>query len=126
MRAMRQRKAIIEPSEAVKHFLFAALRPSCTRYFAFDAVNVIEIVPVVWGLELHARGAQIARALILAKGTGETTIGEKRFSWQRGDTLAAPCWYAITHLTTSDAQLFVLSDEPLLQFSNYYRFEALD
>ena len=62
----------------------------------------------------------------VTEGTGETTIGEKRFSWQRGDTLAAPCWYAITHLTTSDAQLFVLSDEPLLQFSNYYRFEALD
>ena len=29
-------------------------------------------------------------------------------------------------LCTSDSQLFVLSDEPLLRFSNYYRFEAMD
>ena len=62
----------------------------------------------------------------VTEGTGETTIGDKRFSWQRGDTLAAPGWYAINHLATSDAQLFVLSDEPLLRFSNYYRFEALE
>jgi gentisate 1,2-dioxygenase len=62
----------------------------------------------------------------VTQGTGETTIGGKRFSWQPGDTLAAPGWYAINHLATSDAQLFVLSDEPLLRFSNYYRFEALE
>jgi gentisate 1,2-dioxygenase len=62
----------------------------------------------------------------VTQGTGETMIGDKRFSWQPGDTLAAPGWYAISHLATSDAQLFVLSDEPLLRFSNYYRFEALD
>jgi gentisate 1,2-dioxygenase len=62
----------------------------------------------------------------VTQGTGETTIGDRRFSWQPGDTLAAPGWYAINHLATSDAQLFVLSDEPLLRFSNYYRFEALE
>jgi gentisate 1,2-dioxygenase len=62
----------------------------------------------------------------VTQGTGETTIGDKRFSWQPGDTLAAPGWYAINHLATSDAQLFVLSDEPLLRFSNYYRFEAME
>jgi gentisate 1,2-dioxygenase len=62
----------------------------------------------------------------VTEGTGETTIGDKHFSWRRGDTLAAPGWHAINHLATSDAQLFVLSDEPLLRFSNYYRFEALE
>jgi gentisate 1,2-dioxygenase len=62
----------------------------------------------------------------VTQGSGETAIGEKRFAWQRGDTLAAPGWYPISHLATSDAQLFVLSDEPLLRFSNYYRFEAME
>ena len=32
----------------------------------------------------------------------------------------------ISHRATSDAQWFAMSDEPLLRFSNYYRFEALD
>jgi gentisate 1,2-dioxygenase len=62
----------------------------------------------------------------VTEGTGETTIGNECFSWKRGDTLAAPNWHGINHLATSDAQLFVLSDEPLLRFSNYYRFEALE
>ena len=60
------------------------------------------------------------------EGSGRTRIGDNQFSWRRGDTMAAPCWNTISHQATSDAQLFVLSDEPLLQFSNYYRFEAMD
>ena len=60
------------------------------------------------------------------EGSGRTRIGDNQFSWRRGDTMAAPCWNTINHQATSDAQLFVLSDEPLLQFSNYYRFEAMD
>src|SRR4029077_2442161 len=75
----------------------------------------------------HAALSQTANTIFhVTQGTGETTIGDRRFSWQPGDTLAAPGWYAINHLATSDAQLFVLSDEPLLRFSNYYRFEALE
>jgi gentisate 1,2-dioxygenase len=62
----------------------------------------------------------------VAEGTGESTVGDKRFSWRRGDTFVAPCWHAISHRAESDAQLFVLSDEPLLRFSNYYRFEAME
>ena len=56
----------------------------------------------------------------------ESIIGGKHFEWKRGDTFAAPGWHAISHRATSDAQLFEMSDEPLLRFSNYYRFEALD
>ncbi len=64
--------------------------------------------------------------LHVMEGSGRTTIGGKQFSWTRGDTIAAPCWHTISHHASSDAQLFVLSDEPLLRFSNYYRFEAVD
>jgi gentisate 1,2-dioxygenase len=62
----------------------------------------------------------------VTEGSGESTIGDKRFDWKRGDTFVAPGWHAINHRATSDAQMFELSDEPLLRFSNYYRFEALD
>ena len=62
----------------------------------------------------------------IMEGAGRTTVGNQQFSWTRGDTIAAPCWHTIGHHVTSDAQLFVLSDEPLLRFSYYYRFEAMD
>jgi gentisate 1,2-dioxygenase len=62
----------------------------------------------------------------VVQGSGESTIGDQRFVWSRGDTFVAPGWHSIGHRATSDAQLFVLSDEPLLRFSKYYRFEALD
>ena len=62
---------------------------------------------------------------LVVAGTGETTIGDSRFSWRGGDTLAAPCWNAIAHRATSDAQVFALTDAPLLRFSNYYRREAV-
>src|SRR4029079_15279492 len=53
----------------------------------------------------------------VAEGSGESTIGDKRFVSRRGHTFVAPGWYAIRHRATSDAQLFALSDEPLLRFS---------
>jgi gentisate 1,2-dioxygenase len=62
----------------------------------------------------------------IMEGTGETRVGDEHYSWQRGDTIVAPAWCAISHRATSDAQLFKMSDEPLLRFANYYRFEALD
>jgi gentisate 1,2-dioxygenase len=62
----------------------------------------------------------------IVEGSGESRVGDQRFVWSRGDTLVAPGWYAIAHRAASDAQLFVLSDEPLLRFSNYYRFEAVE
>jgi gentisate 1,2-dioxygenase len=60
------------------------------------------------------------------EGAGETTVGDRSFAWRRGDTVAAPTWSTIGHRAASDAQLFVLSDAPLLRFSGYYRFEAMD
>ncbi|MBV9236919.1 MAG: cupin domain-containing protein [Xanthobacteraceae bacterium] len=62
----------------------------------------------------------------VVEGSGESTVGSQRFAWSRGDTFVAPGWHAVGHQATSDAQLFVLSDERLLRFSHYYRFEAVE
>lgn len=68
-----------------------------------------------------------ANAIFLVmEGTGQTMIGDRSFSWRRGDTLAAPSWHVISHRAISDAQLFAVTDEPLLRFANYYRFEAVN
>src|SRR5712671_4524754 len=61
---------------------------------------------------------------LVLEGSGTTTIGERDFSWRKGDAFAAPTWTKIEHSIASDALLFTLSDEPLMRFSHYYRFEA--
>jgi gentisate 1,2-dioxygenase len=61
---------------------------------------------------------------LVLDGSGTTTIGERDFSWRKGDAFAAPTWTKIEHSISSDALLFTLSDEPLMRFSHYYRFEA--
>jgi len=61
---------------------------------------------------------------LVTEGAGESAIGGKRFAWQRGDTFVAPSWTRIEHRATADATLFTLTDEPLMRFCSYYRFEA--
>ncbi|MCC6777355.1 MAG: cupin domain-containing protein [Hyphomicrobiales bacterium] len=61
---------------------------------------------------------------VATEGAGESTIGDRRFSWQQGDTVVAPAWTWIEHRAATDAMLFTLTDEPLMRFCNYYRFEA--
>ncbi len=60
----------------------------------------------------------------VVEGSGETVINGERFAWQRGDTLAVPKWNKYEHRAITDSLLFDLSDEPLMRFSKYYRFEA--
>ena len=60
----------------------------------------------------------------VVEGSGETTISGKRFAWKRGDALAIPKWNKYEHHSTTDSLLFDLSNEPLMRFTKYYRFEA--
>ncbi len=66
-----------------------------------------------------------ANSIFLAtEGAGESRIGDRSFAWEKGDTFVAPSWTKIEHAARRDSTLFILSDEPLLRFSKYYRFEA--
>jgi gentisate 1,2-dioxygenase len=63
------------------------------------------------------------RIFVVMEGTGETRVGEKAYAWQKGDTVAVPAWSVFSHQTSSDSQLFCLSDEPLMRAFKYYRSE---
>jgi gentisate 1,2-dioxygenase len=64
------------------------------------------------------------RIFCCVEGSGETVAGDKRLAWQRGDTFAVPCWTKFEHTAAADAQLFSMSDEPLMRFCRFYRFEV--
>lgn len=57
-------------------------------------------------------------------GSGVSRIGGETFHWDRGDTIAAPIWNWIEHEALTDTILFTMTDEFLMRFSNYYRFEG--
>ncbi len=57
-------------------------------------------------------------------GSGTSRIGNEIFDWERGDTLAAPTWNWIEHEAHTDTILFTMTDEFLMRFARYYRFEG--
>lgn len=60
----------------------------------------------------------------VTEGSGETSTERERFRWRRGDTIVIPAWTKFEHRAETDAVLFALSDEPLMRFAKYFRFEA--
>ncbi|HUZ75839.1 MAG TPA: cupin domain-containing protein [Stellaceae bacterium] len=64
------------------------------------------------------------RVFCPVEGSGESIVGGERIAWRRGDTFAVPCWTKFEHRAAADTVLFDLSDEPLMRFAHYWRFEA--
>ncbi|MGE3245021.1 MAG: cupin domain-containing protein [Beijerinckiaceae bacterium] len=60
------------------------------------------------------------------QGRGVSRVGAETFDWARGDTIAAPMWSWIEHEVHEDTILFTMTDEFLMRFSNYYRFEGAE
>ena len=57
-------------------------------------------------------------------GSGVSIIDGERIEWGFGDILVAPTWRWIEHHVETDAQIFSMSDEPLLKWANYYMFQG--
>lgn len=57
------------------------------------------------------------------EGAGTTIIDGERFAWRRGDVIAAPGWRPIEHHVETDATLFVMTDEPLMEMLGWLRVE---
>ncbi len=62
---------------------------------------------------------------VVMRGSGRSRIGERSFDWTFGDTLAIPAWCRVEHEAQEDCVMFSMSDEMLMRWSRYHRFEAL-
>lgn len=62
----------------------------------------------------------------VVEGHGTTTVGDKCFAWERGDTFAVPLWTWYAHATSAGdhAILFSYTDEPMRQSLGLYRDEV--
>jgi gentisate 1,2-dioxygenase len=59
------------------------------------------------------------------QGTGSTVIDGRRFDWGPGDMFVAPSWSAVEHAADEPADLFVLTDTPVLRALGIHREQVL-
>jgi gentisate 1,2-dioxygenase len=76
------------------------------------------------GSSSRRQRSTVNHVFVVMEGRGESVVEDSRFVWQRGDAFVVPMWNRFEHTAKSDSVLFVLSDEPLIRFARYYRFEA--
>ena len=77
-----------------------------------------------WRNRPYQRSANTAYMVV--QGHGESTIGDKTFTWEFGDTIAAPAWNRIEHRASADAVIVSTSDEELMHWTKYYRIQSMD
>jgi gentisate 1,2-dioxygenase len=82
----------------------------------------VERVPAAFSTRRQRSTA--SRCCIVMAGSGRSIVGDDTFVWKRGDTIAIPTWITYEHRADTDAQLFWMSDEPLMRMCNYWRHEA--
>jgi len=76
------------------------------------------------GTKTRPQRSTANRCFVAVEGSGETVVDGKRAAWRPGDVFTAPCWTRYEHHATSDALVFEMTDEPLMRFAKYYRFQA--
>ncbi len=60
----------------------------------------------------------------IMRGRGVSFIDGEKIEWGFGDIFIAPTWRWIEHQIEEDAQIFSMSDEPLLRWAHYYMFQG--
>lgn len=77
---------------------------------------------------VRGRSAAVRRAgnaiYVVFRGHGESVIDGQRFVWAPGDMFVVPSWAALEH-NSDGADLFVVSDEPVLRALGIDRREVL-
>ncbi|GLW06425.1 gentisate 1,2-dioxygenase [Microtetraspora sp. NBRC 13810] len=63
---------------------------------------------------------------VVHRGTGASVIAGTRFAWEPGDMFVVPSWMPVEHRAETPADLFTLSDTPVLRALGIYREETLD
>ena len=76
------------------------------------------------GFKSRKQRSATNNVFVVMQGSGTSIIGGETFHWKRGDTIAAPIWSWIEHQAAEGAVVMCMSDEPLMRFANYYRFEG--
>jgi gentisate 1,2-dioxygenase len=70
----------------------------------------------------HKTGSSV---YVVFQGAGCSVINGVRFEWGPGDIFVTPSWASVDHKASERADLFAISDRPVLQALHLYREEEL-
>jgi gentisate 1,2-dioxygenase len=62
---------------------------------------------------------------VVFRGSGSSVIAGRRFDWTTGDMFVVPSWCAVDHEGAEEADLFVVTDEPVFRALGIDRTEVL-
>lgn len=64
----------------------------------------------------------------VVEGSGYTEIGDKKLSWERGDTFCIPSWHPYQHFASGDETVYLyrFDDKPMMKALGFYRDETTD
>jgi gentisate 1,2-dioxygenase len=78
------------------------------------------------GARTQTRRTVGSSIIVVFSGSGTTVIDGTSFSWGPGDALAVPSWRAVDHQASETAQLFVVSDAPVIEALRLDREQILE
>ncbi|PVY61321.1 cupin domain-containing protein [Pusillimonas noertemannii] len=112
----------------------AAASPDCRSHFGATIELPAPTMPTLaikvsqWPKGWHNRPFRHTAntVYIVMRGSGRSLVGNQAFDWEFGDTFTAPGWTRISHQVSDDAIVCVLSDENLMRWTRYYRFEEME
>ena len=92
-----------------------------------SAVNTFacEMHRLYTGKRTSTRRKTGSSVYIVYQGSGRSVINGVLFEWGPGDTFVAPSWASVDHEASERADLFAISDRPVLQGLHLYREEEL-
>lgn len=80
-------------------------------------------------LAADRRGAAVRRTgnsvFVVFRGEGRSAVGGSRLEWAEGDMFVVPSWVPAAHWSRVGADLFELSDAPVLRALGLYREETV-
>ena len=102
---------------------------------SLEFVNPVTGGPAVatFGNEMHriypgsrtpARRKTGSSVYVVFRGSGRTVIGGIAMEWGAGDVFVAPSWAAVDHEAFETADLFAITDAPVLRALHLYRERA--
>jgi len=62
---------------------------------------------------------------VVMQGKGRSIVDGQTFDWEYGDTITVPNWKTQEHQASADTVLFHMTDEFLMKWAYFYRFEAM-
>lgn len=72
-----------------------------------------------------ARRTTVSQIFTVVKGRGQSVVGDRTFTWSRGDVVVVPSWTAFSHHADEPSILFCVSDLPVMERLGFLRSEAV-